>query len=92
MGVILAKKMPAQKAPQGDSSMPIIVAPENFLGPAPEGMALDSRLSGATIRRAAYRPVGKLPNYFGITLGRIPEMPGVFRYERDRMIDLTATD
>jgi len=91
MGVILAKHAAAPKAPEGDSSMPIIATPENFLGPAPADMVIDARLSGATIRRAAYRPVGKLPNYFGVTLGRIPEMPDVFRYERDRMVDLTAT-
>jgi hypothetical protein len=92
MGVILSRNAVVPKAPPGDSSMPVIVAPENFLGPAPAGMALDPRLSGATIKRAAYKPVGKLPNYFGVTLGRIPEMPGVFRYERDRMIDLSAGD
>lgn len=90
MGVIMAGQAEIPRAPKGDSSMPIFVDIPNYLGPAPAGMQLDPRLASATVRRAQYKPVGKLPNYFGVTLGRIPEMPGVFRYERDRMVDLTA--
>lgn len=90
MGVILAKQAPVVKPPAGDSSMPVLTTIPNYLGPAPEGMKLDPRLVNANVRRAEYRPVGKLPNYFGVTIGRIPEMPGVMRYERDRILDLTA--
>lgn len=52
--------------------------------------AVDPRLKAATIRPADYRPVGKLPNYFGVAVGRLPEIPGVMRYERDRIVDLTG--
>jgi hypothetical protein len=90
MGVILTRQAEAVKPPPGDSSMPQLVDIPNFLGSAPPGIALDPRLAGFTVRRAAYRPVGKLPNYFGVTLARVPEMPGVLRYERDRIVDLTA--
>ena len=89
MGVILSKQAPAVKPPPGDSSMPQLINVPDYLGAAPATMLLDPRLASFPIRRAAYRPIGKLPNYFGITLGRIPEMPGVLRYDRDRIVDLT---
>lgn len=88
LGVILAAD--AAKAPDGDSSMPRVGAFSAFLTPAPADMPLDPRLAGTTVRRAEYRPVGKLPNYYGVEVGRIPEMPGVLHYERDRIVDLTA--
>lgn len=90
MGVILTNGVERPKAPPGDSSMPIIVDHPNYLGPAPADMVLDPRLAKMTVRRATYRPVGKLPNYLGVALGRIPEMAGVLRYDRDRIVDLTA--
>jgi hypothetical protein len=90
MGVILSRQAPSVKAPPGDSSMPQLVNIPDYLGPAPATLPLDPRLASFTIRRAVYRPVGKLPNYFGVALGRIPEMPGVLRYDRDRIVDLTA--
>ncbi|WP_404333418.1 hypothetical protein AB2M62_10135 [Sphingomonas sp. MMS12-HWE2-04] len=90
MGVILTDKVVAAKRPAGNSSMPALLEIPNFLGPAPAEMTLDPRLAQAKIRRAEYHPIGKLPNYFGLALGRIPEMPGVLRYDRDRIVDLTA--
>lgn len=73
-----------------DKNFPVPLLVPNLLGPAPAGQAIDPRLANLPIRRANYRPVGKLPNYFGVMVGRIPEMPGVLRYERDQIIDLTA--
>ena len=61
-----------------------------FLQPAPASWALDPRLAGATIVPAKFRPVGKMPNYFGVSVGRLPPIPGVMRYDRDRIVDLTA--
>lgn len=92
MGVILTDGVERPKAPPGDSSMPVVMDIPNYLGPAPAGMTLDPRLAQMTIRPAAYRPVGKLPNYFGVAIGRIPEMAGVLRYDRDRIVDLTTAD
>lgn len=92
MGVIFAKGVEPDKAPAGDSAMPKLMDIPDYLAPAPAGMALDPRLAQLTVRRAAYRPVGKLPNYFGVAVGRIPAMPGVLRYERDRIVDLTAAN
>lgn len=91
LGVILAKAT-AAKPTQGDSSSPIPITIPDYLGPAPASMPLDPRLAQFKVQRAVYRPVGKLPNYFGITIGRIPEMAGVMRYDRDRIVDLTAAN
>lgn len=58
---------------------------------APIALApVDPRLAGAAVKPARFRPVGKLPNYFGLAITRLPEMPGVMRYERDRIVDLTG--
>lgn len=89
LGVIMSTGA-VVRPPAGDSSMPMLATASDFLGPAPADMALDPRLAQFPIRRAVYRPVGKLPNYYGVTIGRMPAMPGVFRYERDRIVDLTA--
>lgn len=51
---------------------------------------IDPRLRDWPISPADYRAVGKLPNYFGLTLGRITPIAMVIRYNRDRIIDLAA--
>lgn len=77
----------------GDSTG--IVDPEalagyQYLQPAPAGTALDQRLAEQKITPAHFTPVGKLPNYYGLTVGRMPAMPGVMRYDRDEIVDLTV--
>ena len=49
---------------------------------------VDGRLKDWPIRSADYRAVGKLPNYFGLAIGRITPIAGVIDYDRDRIIDL----
>lgn len=56
------------------------------------GGDIDPRLKDFTIRPAVFRPAGKLPNYFGVTISRVPAIEGVMRYDRDRIVDLTAAD
>jgi hypothetical protein len=89
IGAILSKDMPPPP-PADDSSMPQAIS-NAFLVPAPPELPLDPRLAGMPMRRAVFQPVGKSPNYYGIAIGRIPPMPGVIAYDRDRIIDLTAT-
>ncbi len=60
------------------------------LQPAPASWTLDPRLAGATVVPAKFWPVGKMPNYFGVSVGRMPPLAGVMRYDRDRIIDLTG--
>lgn len=71
-----------------DGSRPASLA--SYLVPATPDMVIDPRLKSALVRPAAYRPAGKLPNFFGLTVSRMPAMPGVMRYDRDRIVDLTV--
>lgn len=76
----------------GDTSAPTTMSDQGFFRSAPATMALDPRLSAIPLRVAEYRPAGKLPNYFGVAVGRIPPIPNVLRYERDRIIDETRAE
>lgn len=58
------------------------------LVPAASDMTIDSRIKDWKIVPADYRAVGKLPNYYGITLSRIASMAGVIGYDRDKIVDL----
>ncbi len=85
----LVGKDEPSKAPSGDSSYPTpLTSNRLFVAPGAE-MPIDPRLASQRLVRAKFRASGKLPNYFGLTITRIPEMPGVLRYERDRIVDLT---
>ncbi|RHW17043.1 hypothetical protein D1610_13040 [Sphingomonas gilva] len=80
--------LPLPTVPAGDSSFPKVIG--YGIEPATPAMPVDPRLSSATIEPAAYRPAGKLPNFFGLPIGRLQPIPGVFAYDRDRVIDLTG--
>lgn len=58
-----------------------------LFAPASDSM-LDPRLASAKIRPAVFRAAGKSPNFFGGAISRVPAMPGVIAYDRDRIIDL----
>ena len=60
------------------------------LVPSLAGSDIDPRLADWPVKAADYKAVGKLPNYFGLTLSRIPPIAGVIGYTRDRIVDLTA--
>lgn len=62
----------------------------NRLAPASNLVEVDPRLKDWPARRADYRAVGKLPNYFGLQVSRIDSIIGVIRYDRDRIIDEAA--
>lgn len=91
LGVVDVNFTEPMKRPAGDSSKPLLHDGQ-FLVPAPAGAVVDSRLAGVKVVPARFRPVGKLPNYYGMTLARMPAMPGVMRYDRDRIIDLTVNN
>jgi len=89
LGVVGKAELPDR--PDGDSSYPMtMMAKQTLFVPAGADMPLDPRLSGATVVRATFRPAGKMPNYFGLAISRVPAMPGVMRYDGDRMVDLTG--
>lgn len=88
LGVV--QKNESVDKPDGDSSYPVAMTGPQLFAVAGPDTPIDARLSAAKIVPATFRPAGKMPNYFGLTITRAPEMPGVFRYDRDRIVDLTA--
>jgi hypothetical protein len=61
--------------------------------PYAASMTRPDRLSGLPIVPAELRAANKMPNYFGVLIDRHSAVPGVLRYERDRVIDdRTGTD
>lgn len=58
--------------------------------PFQDGMEIDDRIKDWPRETADLRAVGKIPNYFGITIMRIPPIPGVIAYQRDQIVDLKA--
>lgn len=76
--------------PKGDSSAPIALSPR-YQPPASDA-AVDARLSALKLVPVVLRPAGKLPNYFGGTVDRFPAIEGVMRYDRDKIVDLTAAN
>ncbi|MDH7975785.1 hypothetical protein QH494_26675 [Sphingomonas sp. AR_OL41] len=58
--------------------------------PARPGAAIDPRIGTFPVVPAAYHSFGKIPNGGANLIDRLTAMPGVFRYDRDVMIDLTG--
>ncbi len=50
-------------------------------------MARPDRLNGLPVMAAEWRAAEKMPNYFGVLIDRHPAVPGLLRYQRDRVID-----
>ncbi len=50
----------------------------------------DARVPTEMVVAARFTPVDRMPNWFGVEVDRVTAMDGVMRYERDRVIDLTA--
>ena len=68
-----------------------------FPGPAPIDPALieyvvPAPLAQYSITNASFRAHGKMNNPYHITIGRAPEILGIFGYDRDIPLDLLAPD
>lgn len=61
--------------------------PSAEIRPYDPAMPRPARLAGLPVVPAAFRAADKMPNYFGILIDRHPPVPGVLRYQRDRVID-----
>ncbi len=76
--------------PQGmsvvDATMHQVIVVEE-----PTDASLDPRVPDDRIVPAAFQPVERLSNWFGGKIARVEPIPGVFAYDRDRVIDLQAT-
>ncbi|URW76260.1 hypothetical protein M9980_03265 [Sphingomonas donggukensis] len=86
---VIEKAEPVDR-PDGDSSYPMVMTGQKLFVPAGADTPMDPRLASAKIVPATFRAAGKMPNYFGLTITRVPDMPGVLRYDRDRIVDLAA--
>jgi len=59
--------------------------------PKDGSMAIDPRLSSYKVTPAQFRPAGPVPNYFGVQVDRMTAIPGILGYDRDKLVDLSAT-
>lgn len=71
-------------------SRPGVVASATLV-PARDGMLMPDRLGTVPVVRPRFELAGKFPNYFGLPVGRLAAIPGVFAYDRDDMIDTRTT-
>ncbi|MBO0750262.1 MAG: hypothetical protein J2O44_07535 [Porphyrobacter sp.] len=58
--------------------------------PQPVNYDLPASLTAKVNQRADLRAAGKMNNFFGIMIDRMPAVPGVLGYQRDKVIDLKA--
>lgn len=87
LDVDLANSGPAEK---GDSSSPRVAAYALALEPVEENTPVDARLKSLPRVAADLRAAGKMANYMGIAISRLPAIKGVLSYQRDRVIDKKA--
>jgi hypothetical protein len=77
-------------AEKGDSSSPRLAAMTLALDPVDSNTPVDPRLASLPRIAADLRAAGKVPNYMGIAISRLPAIKGVLGYQRDRVIDRKA--
>lgn len=58
---------------------------------APLDFTLPTSLAGYRAEQTEFHASGKVDNFFGITITRMPPIPGVLGYDRDTVIDLNVT-
>ncbi len=58
--------------------------------PVPASYPVPAALAKYSVVPADWRAAGKMNNFFGITVSRMPPVEGVLAYERDKVIDLRA--
>lgn len=83
----LANSGPPEK---GDSSSPRAAAAAMALEPVKDSTPVDPRLKALPRTAADLRAAGKMANYFGIAISRLPAIPGVLSYRRDQIVDKKA--
>lgn len=84
----LANSGPAEK---GDSSSPRLAAMTLALNPVDDTTPVDPRLASLPRIPADLHAAGKVANYMGIAISRLPAIKDVLGYQRDRIIDRKAT-
>lgn len=79
----------ADKVPGSELGLYRPIAASEQFGPLAFG--LPETLKAYPNAEADFHAYGKLDNFYGVTVGRMPPIPGVLAYERDRVIDLKST-
>jgi hypothetical protein len=79
---------PRVEAAKADLEGKVRSRPSHALVPPETAMPRPARLAGLPVVAADLRAAGKLPNYFGIEIDRLPAVPGVLAYDRDKVIDV----
>ncbi len=64
--------------------------PFALIPPGPGIVPPGDRLQGVTITPARFHATGKMPNYFGALIDRLPPIPGVLDYDRGTVIDVAS--
>ena len=70
---------------RGPKAMPVLQ-----VTPASAALPLPPRLNGLPVVAADLHAAGKVPNYYGIEVDRLPAITGVLAYRRDRVIDVKS--
>jgi hypothetical protein len=83
MGTVKFEARPGVVTYLGEPILPEVKLPDPTA-------VLPAKFALLPVQPAEYRAGGKFPNFFGIMIERVPEIPGVLRYERDRIIDVRA--
>jgi hypothetical protein len=82
---------PRVEAAKADLEGKVRSRPSHALVPPDAARPRPARLASLPVVAADLRAANKLPNYFGIEIDRLPAVPGVLAYERDRVIDVKGT-
>ncbi len=78
------------EAEKGDSSSPRTFAYAMALLPPNSSTPVDPRIASFPRAAANFRAAGKVTNYMGIAVSRLPAMRGVTSYNRDKIVDEKA--
>lgn len=90
LGTMIADLANSGPAEKGDSSSPRVAALALALAPVDGDTPVDPRLVTLPRVPADLTAAGKMPNYMGIAISRLPAIKGVLGYQRDRIIDKKA--
>lgn len=88
MPFVEAMKLPKEQRPKDAFGLPEGTTTLRLLPTTPA--ARDTRIPADRIVAASLRPLPRVPNWYGIEVDRLMPIDGVFRYDRDRIVDLTA--
>lgn len=80
-------KLPKEQRPKNSLALPEGLTTMAF-EPAPFA---DPRVAADLVSPAQFRPVDRMPNWFGLEVDRLTAIDGMMRYERDKLIDLSAS-